>query len=183
MQGCPFNMNISYFPGPSYTRLPPHPNISPVLCTFADEIPCLPDGISSYPAALPAQYGEGCYGRNRTMFLVMPRLVISNLIQSMWICNMPMTHLSCYIHIHCIWSVGRLVGWFTVDPVLPVAEIHHFRQKDISFLLYQVQQNCSNIHSCKQDTRQKSGYTAATSAAGRLRTHGQIWHSTQGSQD
>lgn len=134
MQGCPFNMNISYFPGPSYTRLPPHPNISPVLCTFADEIPCLPDGISSYPAALPAQYGEGCYGRNRTMFLVMPRLVISNLIQSMWICNMPMTHLRCYIHIHCIWSVGWLVGWLVYSrPSLACGRNSSFQTKGHQF--------------------------------------------------
>ncbi|KAJ7334445.1 positive regulation of cristae formation [Desmophyllum pertusum] len=37
----------------SYTSLPPHPNISPVLHAFADDVPCLPDAITSYPAALP----------------------------------------------------------------------------------------------------------------------------------
>jgi len=57
----------------SYANLPPHPNISPVLCTFPDDIPCLPDAFKSYPAALPSRYGDGSFGRNRTMFLVMPR--------------------------------------------------------------------------------------------------------------
>ncbi|KAK2567147.1 Serine/threonine-protein kinase Pink1 [Acropora cervicornis] len=60
--------------GPTYRNLPPHPNVCPVLCAFADNTPCLPDARNSYSAALPRQYGEGCFGRNRTMFFVMPRL-------------------------------------------------------------------------------------------------------------
>lgn len=48
-----------------------------MLCAFADDVPCLPDAISSYPAALPSRYGEGGFARNRTMFLVMPRLVMN----------------------------------------------------------------------------------------------------------
>lgn len=59
--------------GPSYTTLPPHPNILPILHAFCDDMPCLPDAKSSYPAALPSRYGDGCFARNRTMFLVMPR--------------------------------------------------------------------------------------------------------------
>lgn len=57
--------------GPSYTRMPPHPNITPVLHAFADNIPCLPDALTSYPAALP--FNNGGFARNRTMFFVMPR--------------------------------------------------------------------------------------------------------------
>lgn len=57
--------------GPSYTSMPPHPNIMPVLHAFADNIPCLPDALTSYPAALP--FNDGGFARNRTMFLVMPR--------------------------------------------------------------------------------------------------------------
>ena len=60
--------------GPAYRNLPPHPNVCPVLGAFADKTPCLPDARKSYSAALPRQYGEGCFGRNRTMFFVMPRL-------------------------------------------------------------------------------------------------------------
>ena len=60
--------------GPTYRNLPPHPNVCPVLGAFADNTPCLPDARNSYSAALPRQYGEGCFGRNRTMFFVMPRL-------------------------------------------------------------------------------------------------------------
>ena len=60
--------------GPTYRNLPPHPNVCPVLGAFADKTPCLPDARRSYSAALPRQYGEGCFGRNRTMFFVMPRL-------------------------------------------------------------------------------------------------------------
>lgn len=59
--------------GLTYTSLPPHPNICPILGAFADDVPCLPDAISNYPAALPPLYGEGSFGRNRTLFLVMPR--------------------------------------------------------------------------------------------------------------
>lgn len=59
--------------GPTYRNLPPHPNVCPVLGAFADNTPCLPDARNSYSAALPRQYGEGCFGRNRTMFFVMPR--------------------------------------------------------------------------------------------------------------
>ena len=59
--------------GPTYKNLPPHLNVCPVLGAFADKTPCLPDARKSYSAALPRQYGEGCYGRNRTMFFVMPR--------------------------------------------------------------------------------------------------------------
>ncbi|XP_020612386.1 serine/threonine-protein kinase PINK1, mitochondrial-like [Orbicella faveolata] len=57
--------------GPSYTSIPPHPNVMPVLHVFADNIPCLPDALTSYPAALP--FNNGGFARNRTMFLVMPR--------------------------------------------------------------------------------------------------------------
>ena len=58
--------------------MPPHPNIMPVLHAFADNNPCLPDAWTSYPAALP--FNNGGFARNRTMFLVMPRLVINNRI-------------------------------------------------------------------------------------------------------
>ncbi|XP_048587529.1 serine/threonine-protein kinase Pink1, mitochondrial isoform X2 [Nematostella vectensis] len=57
--------------GPKYTHLPTHVNILPVLHTFVDDMPHLPDAQDSYPAALPARHGG--LGRNRTMFLVMPR--------------------------------------------------------------------------------------------------------------
>ncbi|KAL9988815.1 hypothetical protein ACROYT_G003303 [Oculina patagonica] len=63
--------NSSQAGGPAYTSLPPHPNITPVLHAFADNIPCLPDAFDSYPAALP--YYNGGYASNRTLFLVMPR--------------------------------------------------------------------------------------------------------------
>ncbi|EDO47150.1 predicted protein [Nematostella vectensis] len=56
---------------PKYTHLPTHVNILPVLHTFVDDMPHLPDAQDSYPAALPARHGG--LGRNRTMFLVMPR--------------------------------------------------------------------------------------------------------------
>lgn len=57
--------------GLSYTRLSAHPNISPILHHFTDDIPVLPDASTSYPAALPCS--SGGLARNRTMFLVMPR--------------------------------------------------------------------------------------------------------------
>lgn len=59
--------------GPSFTSLPPHPNIMHVLGSFCDDIPLLPDATHSYPAALPSKYGDGGFSRNRTKFLVMPR--------------------------------------------------------------------------------------------------------------
>lgn len=65
---------INNFTGPSYTRMSPHPNITPIVHAFADNIPCLPDALTSYPAALP--FNNGGFARNRTMFFVMPRLVI-----------------------------------------------------------------------------------------------------------
>ena len=69
-------LNRNIFPvGPSFTSLPPHPNIMHVLGSFCDDIPLLPDATHSYPAALPSKYGDGGFSRNRTKFLVMPRSV------------------------------------------------------------------------------------------------------------
>ena len=56
-----------------YIALPEHHNIMNILSHFADNIPELLDAAVSYPAALPRCLHENGYGRNRTMFLVMPR--------------------------------------------------------------------------------------------------------------
>ncbi|KAK3707373.1 hypothetical protein QZH41_010460, partial [Actinostola sp. cb2023] len=56
-----------------YTNISPHPNILPVMHSFVDDVPCLPDAEASYPAALPPKYTHNGLGRNKTMFMVMPR--------------------------------------------------------------------------------------------------------------
>ena len=57
-----------------FTNLPAHENIVPVLHTFVDNFPLLPDAVDTYPAALPLRYHEDGFGRNKSLFLVMPRL-------------------------------------------------------------------------------------------------------------
>ena len=58
-----------------YTRLPGHFNVMKILGYFADNMPKLPDAEESYPAALPPRLYSDGYGRNRTMFYVMPKYV------------------------------------------------------------------------------------------------------------
>ncbi|XP_031569010.1 serine/threonine-protein kinase PINK1, mitochondrial-like isoform X2 [Actinia tenebrosa] len=58
----------------SYIRATPHFNILPVLHSFLDSVPCLPDAKESYPASLPSRHDPSGIGRNRTMFTVMPRM-------------------------------------------------------------------------------------------------------------
>jgi hypothetical protein len=58
-----------------YTRLPSHFNVMKILGHFADNTPVLSDAVDSYPAALPPRLYRDGYGRNRTMFCVMPKYV------------------------------------------------------------------------------------------------------------
>lgn len=54
-------------------KLPPHPNIVEMYCSFADMVQPLPKAFDSYPQALPVRLqSDGC-GRNMTLFLVMKR--------------------------------------------------------------------------------------------------------------
>lgn len=54
-------------------KLPPHPNIVEMYCSFADMVQPLPEAFVSYPQALPVRLqSDGC-GRNMTLFLVMKR--------------------------------------------------------------------------------------------------------------
>jgi hypothetical protein len=46
-----------------------------ILGHFADNTPVLSDAVDSYPAALPSRLYRDGYGRNRTMFCVMPKYV------------------------------------------------------------------------------------------------------------
>ncbi|CAB3996866.1 Serine threonine- kinase PINK1, mitochondrial, partial [Paramuricea clavata] len=56
-----------------YTRLPSHFNVMKILGHFADNIPVLSDAVNSYLAALPSRLYRDGYGRNRTIFYVMPK--------------------------------------------------------------------------------------------------------------
>ena len=57
------------------TMLPAHPNIVTMHCAFVDFVPELPDSKNEFPAALPPRINPTGFGRNKTLFLLMKRLV------------------------------------------------------------------------------------------------------------
>ena len=76
---------------------------------FADRVPQLPDAIDSYPAALPSHLYQDGYGRNRTLFLVMPRYLFV-----IWICII--FEAPCFLQ-SCVHQDGYTVNLsFTTHP-------------------------------------------------------------------
>ena len=59
-----------------YTSLPDHFNVIKILGHFVGDTPVFYDAMESYPAALPSRFHSDGYGRNRTMFFVLPKYVI-----------------------------------------------------------------------------------------------------------
>lgn len=56
-------------------NLPPHPNIVDMQAAFVGEMPVLKSAFDEYPDALPERINPDGYGRNKTLFIVMKKLV------------------------------------------------------------------------------------------------------------
>jgi len=70
MKDLPQNLALSLRVG----RLPPHPNIVDMPGVFEDDVLVTEEGLRRFPAALPRKHNpERCFGRNKTLYLVMRR--------------------------------------------------------------------------------------------------------------
>lgn len=55
-------------------RLPPHPNIVDMPGVFQDDVLVTEEGLRKFPAAMPRRLDpENCWGRNKTLYVVMRR--------------------------------------------------------------------------------------------------------------
>ncbi|KAK0040395.1 serine/threonine-protein kinase PINK1 mitochondrial [Biomphalaria pfeifferi] len=60
--------------GNRVNRLPPHPNIVDMPGIFVDDMLVTEEGLRDFPAAMPQRVDrERCFGRNKTLYLVMKR--------------------------------------------------------------------------------------------------------------
>lgn len=50
-----------------------HPNVIKIHQTFVDDFPLLYDSMESYPIMLPKKYFNEGLGRNKTLFIIMPK--------------------------------------------------------------------------------------------------------------
>ncbi|GFR95696.1 serine/threonine-protein kinase PINK1 [Elysia marginata] len=67
-EGCRLDTPLSERVG----RLPPHPNIVDMPGMFVDDMLVTEEGLKKFPAAMPHKLDpEHCYGRNKTLYLVM----------------------------------------------------------------------------------------------------------------